>query len=64
MPDEQDTLTLTIRLHDPKEKEQAHLAAAWHVVKVPRADLKLSAAEFAEKYLVPSLETLAEMRNR
>ena len=63
-PSTGDWLTLTVRLHDPKERQHAHLSSAWHVVKVPRTDLKLSAEEFGAKYLMPALETLAGMRNR
>lgn len=53
-----DTLTLTLRLHDPKEKKNAKLAASWVIVQVPRADLTLSPPEFAAKHLIPAVEQL------
>jgi hypothetical protein len=59
-----DDLTLTIRLHDPKEKASASLSASWHVVKVPREDIQsvktgqMSKVDFATKYLLPSLDAL------
>jgi hypothetical protein len=60
MPD--DTLTLTVRLHDPKEKKNALMSASWVVVKVPRADLQLAAGAFAAKHIVPNLGSLAQIK--
>jgi hypothetical protein len=54
----EDTLTFTLRLHDPAEKNDAEKSTNWAVVQIPRADLKLSQAEFIDKYVVPNLATL------
>ena len=56
MPD--DDLTLTVRLHDPKEKRDATKAAVWHVVKVPRADLQLADQDFAAHHLLPAVPVI------
>lgn len=61
MPD-QDTLTLTVRLHDPKEKQNHKLSASWVVIKVPREDLAMSAPEFAAKHLLPAVEKLEHFK--
>ena len=61
MPDK-DTLTLTLRLHDEAEKKNAALATSWVVVKVDRADLKLSPEEFAAKYITPKLAELEQRK--
>lgn len=55
---DQDTLTLTLRLHDPKEKKDAKLAASWVVLQVPRADLALAPEEFAAKHLIDAVRSL------
>jgi hypothetical protein len=60
MPD--DTLTLTIRLHDPQEKKDATKSACWAVVKVPRTDLAISASEFMQKYIQPNLGSLKQLK--
>jgi hypothetical protein len=54
----QDTLTLTIRIHDPKEKKNAALSTNWAPVEVPREDLALSKAEFIAKWIEPALATM------
>jgi hypothetical protein len=58
----EDTLTLTIRLYDPKEKENAALAASWVVIQVPREDLQLPPVEFAAKHLLPAVPQLEHFR--
>lgn len=55
-------LTLTLRLHDPKEKKNAKLAASWHTVQIAREDLALSPADFAAKYLVAAVEQLEHFK--
>lgn len=50
-----DTLTLTIRLHDPKEKTDPKKSAQWATVKVSRGDLGLPKNQFVEKYVEPAL---------
>jgi hypothetical protein len=60
---ENDTLTLTVRLHDPKEKLDPQKSAVWKVMQVPRADLALPAGEFAAKYFADAVaEILAPHR--
>jgi len=58
MPDGKDTLTLSIRLHDPKEKKDATKSTRWAVVEVPREDLKLSDSDFFSKHVAPALSKL------
>lgn len=53
-PSGPDMLTLTVRLHDPKEKRDRAKSAVWHVVKIPRAALSLSEADFAANHLAPA----------
>lgn len=53
--DSNDTLTLTIRLHDPKELLDAKKAAQWATVKVRRGDLGLGKEEFLKKYVEAGL---------
>ncbi len=57
----QDDLVLTIRVHDPIEKKDASKAACWTLVKVPRADANLPAAEFIAKYIHPELSKLGNL---
>lgn len=57
-----DTLTLTIRLHDPKEKQDAKRAADWIVFDVGREDLKLSPEDFAAKYITPHIGKLEQFK--
>ena len=53
-----DMLTLTVRLHDPKEKRDPKKSAVWHVVKIPRAALSLSDADFAANHLLPAVPVI------
>lgn len=63
MPKEKlNILTLTIRLYDPDEERDHKMAATWVTVKVPRADMSLSAADFTAKYLTPALDSFAHMK--
>lgn len=61
-PPAPDHLTLTVRLHDPKEKQNAKLAASWVTVRVDRADLALAPADFAAKYLVGAAAELEHFK--
>jgi hypothetical protein len=56
-----DNLTLTIRVHDPFEKEDAEKAASWATISVLRADIGISKIAFAEKYLQPALAQLKSL---
>lgn len=60
----EDTLSLTVRLHDPKEKKVAKLSAAWHVQQIPRADLALPPEEFAAKYCIPACQQVLQGMKR
>jgi hypothetical protein len=53
-----DILTLTVRLHDPRERQNAKKSAWWSTVKIPRTDLALPSVDFATKHLVPILADL------
>ena len=53
-----DMLTLTVRLHDPKEKRDPKKSAVWHTVKIPRAALSLSDADFAANHLLPAVPVI------
>lgn len=60
-----DELTLTIRVHDPKEKRDASMSACWVVVKVDRTDAQggaaLSEEAFVAKYVNPALSRLKNL---
>jgi hypothetical protein len=58
----EDTLTLTIRLHDPKEKTDAAKSASWAVVQVDRADLGMARADFLAKYVSAALTQLTQLQ--
>lgn len=53
-----DTLTFTLRIHDPAEKKDAAKSTSWVVIEVQREDLKISQAAFIEKYVAPNLQKL------
>ena len=57
-PSGPDMLTLTVRLHDPKEKRDRLKSAVWHTVKIPRAALSLSDADFAANHLLPAVPVI------
>jgi hypothetical protein len=58
----EDALTLTLRLHDPKEKTDAAKSASWAVVQVDRADLEMAKADFVAKYVEPALAELTQLK--
>jgi hypothetical protein len=57
-----DTLTLTLRLYDPKEKRNPKLCASWVIIEVPREDLALQPVDFAAKYLLPAVPQLEHFK--
>ena len=57
-PSGPDMLTLTVRLHDPKEKRDRLKSAVWHTIKIPRADLALGEAEFLAKHLAAAVPVI------
>ena len=57
-PSGPDMLTLTVRLHDPKEKRDPKKSAVWHTVKIPRAALSVSDADFAATHLLPAVPVI------
>jgi len=61
MPDK-DTLTLTLRLHDPVEKKNAMLSASWVVINVPREDLQMQPVDFAAKHLLAAVAELEHFK--
>lgn len=57
-----DLLTLTVRLHDPRERKNLKLSASWISLKIPRGALSLDPAEFAAKYLASAVEQLEHFK--
>jgi len=59
-----DSYILTIRIHDPKEKNDSKKAAVWIAVKVDRADAvgTLTEKQFNDKYIVPALSQLTNLK--
>ena len=57
-PSGPDMLTLTVRLHDPKEKRDRLKSAVWHTIKIPRADLALGEADFLAKHLAEAVTVI------
>lgn len=55
---EKDTLTLTLRIHDPKEKRDAAKSTSWLVLAVERGDLRMPKMDFIAKYILPNLDEL------
>lgn len=64
MPDDKDLLTVTLRVHDSQEKRDPKRFASWAVLKVPRSDFSLSKADFAAKWLIPSLDQIEHFKPR
>jgi hypothetical protein len=56
-----DDLTLTIRVHDPLEKQDAAKSASWAVVKVSRADVTMPLADFIAKYVQPAFGQISNL---
>jgi hypothetical protein len=56
----QNTLTFTLRLHNPAEKKDAAKSTAWSVIEVPREDFKLPKADFLAKYVEPGLAQMLQ----
>lgn len=56
----QDTLTFTLRLHDPKEKQDAKKSTIWVVAEIPRANLTMDEALFIQMYVVPALRQMKQ----
>lgn len=57
-----DELTLTIRVHDPKEKKDATKSACWETVKIDRAAISLSADVFCQQFVVPALKKIKNLK--
>lgn len=55
-------LTLTIRLHDPEEKQDHKKAASWVVLSIPREDLDLAHTEFIAKHIVEAIPQLSQFK--
>lgn len=55
-----DTLTFTLRIHDPAEKQDATKSTSWVVLEIPRADLAMVAADFVAKYITPALAQMKQ----
>lgn len=57
-----DVLKLTLRLHDPKEKQNPKLAASWVTIEIPREDLGMAPEEFAVKHIAPRVVELEHFK--
>ena len=57
-----DELTLTIRVHDPKETKDATLSASWATVKVDRAAISLPTEVFVQQFVVPALKKIKNLK--
>ena len=57
-----DWLTLTVRLHDPKERVNHKLSASWATRRIPRADLQLSKSDFLAKHFAPVLDEIEHFK--
>jgi hypothetical protein len=57
-----DRLKLTLRLHDPKEKLNAKLAASWVTIDVPREDMAMAPEDFATKHLLGAVAQLEHFK--
>lgn len=53
-----DRITLTLRIHDAQEKNDAEKSTSWVTVEVSRDDLKMAKADFIAKYVEPALGQL------
>jgi hypothetical protein len=54
--------TLTIRVHDPLEKADPSMSACWVQVKVPRAAIGISSADFIAKYISPVIKQISNLK--
>lgn len=57
-----DTLTLTIRLHDPKEKSDSRKSAIWATIKLPRTDLDLPMDDLIERHVLPAVKQVVQTK--
>jgi hypothetical protein len=57
-----DELTLTIRVHDPKEKHDPALSACWATVRVDRAAISLPMDVFIQQFVEPALKQIKSLK--
>ncbi len=57
-----DELVLTIRVHDPAEKQDATLSACWQTIRIDRAAISLPADVFAQEFVIPALKQLKNLK--
>ena len=58
----QDDLTLTIRVHDPLEKDDHEMAASWGVIKIAREHVEMPMEDFVNEYVVPVLHQIKNLK--
>lgn len=56
-----DRITLSLRIHDAAEKQDATKSASWAVIEIARADLGMPKADFLAKYIEPALAQLKQL---
>lgn len=56
-----DNLTVSIRIHDPKERVDEKKATRWVVLQVPREDLQLSDADFSAKWIAAAVAHIKQI---
>jgi hypothetical protein len=57
-----DKLTLTIRLHDPKEKKDHKQSASWVVAQIDRDHLSMETQQFFDYYIKHMLPQLTNAK--
>jgi hypothetical protein len=57
-----DELVLTIRVYDPKERNDSTMSACWKAIKIPRADISMSSADFIAKYVAEALLSIKNLK--
>lgn len=50
-----DTLTVSVRIHDPQERKNAEKSTRWVILEVPREDLQLSDEDFLAKWIAEAV---------
>ena len=60
-PEPPSDLTLTIRVHDKKEKKDPTMSACWAVIHLDRKSIGSSAEELAKK-LIPLLKQIKNLK--
>jgi hypothetical protein len=57
-----DNLVLTLRVFDPKEKQDATKSACWATVKIDRAAISLPEDVFVQQFILPMLKEIKNLK--